>query len=318
MDPQTLTNVPLPAEVVECFAHVAPESDHFAGLWRVAKQIHPPTYCALEEELELKRALAEGDGYRAQVDQLTFPDGTLSIVRQDDEGAYWVHGVHFDTLRALELDWGVRADSTKAARPGKVSPWSPYHVEADHVQRSHNAACRRLLEGIDDSANCLHLVSCSGTKLDHAAPAKDLYQGDLFKKTRQLMELQGAPWLILSAEWGLVHPDQVLEPYERTLTKGVDKEQRKEWASRVALGPVLRQVTKTGGSVYFWAGERYRENLWGQVERAGRAAFAPLEGLGIGQQRSRLGTMIAKSRTRPGLDGPGIKGDMETRRASNE
>jgi hypothetical protein len=48
------------------------------------------------------------------------------------------------------------------------------------------------------------LVSCVKDKLDHPAPAKDLYTSDLFRKARGYAERVGVPWFILSSEHGLV------------------------------------------------------------------------------------------------------------------
>ncbi len=44
------------------------------------------------------------------------------------------------------------------------------------------------------------------------SPAKDLYVSALFDKERAYAERTGIPWFILSAQHGLVAPDEVLEP----------------------------------------------------------------------------------------------------------
>ena len=77
------------------------------------------------------------------------------------------------------------------------------------------------------------LIPCGGAKLDHAAPARDLYTGGLFRLARRFAEARG-PWWILSAKHGLVHPDTELEPYNLTL-QGHDREDyARVWASMVA------------------------------------------------------------------------------------
>jgi len=64
------------------------------------------------------------------------------------------------------------------------------------------------------------VVPCSGAKLDHAAPARELYTGTMTQHTlaaalHEVAQLdQPARVLILSALHGLVELDQVLEPYE--------------------------------------------------------------------------------------------------------
>ncbi len=62
------------------------------------------------------------------------------------------------------------------------------------------------------------LIACCKQKLNHAAPARDLYISPLFKKSRAWIETRVDAWAILSARHCLVLPDQVLEPYDQQLT----------------------------------------------------------------------------------------------------
>jgi hypothetical protein len=76
------------------------------------------------------------------------------------------------------------------------------------------------------------LVSCVGAKRAAPSPAADLYQSDWFIRARAYAETVGSCWYILSAKHGLVHPDQVIGPYEQTLnTMGVSE--RRNWACLV-------------------------------------------------------------------------------------
>ena len=65
----------------------------------------------------------------------------------------------------------------------------------------------------------IYLVSCVSRKRATPHRAKDLYISDWFLKARAYVEDTHSPWFILSAEYGLVPPDKVLAPYERTLNK---------------------------------------------------------------------------------------------------
>lgn len=68
------------------------------------------------------------------------------------------------------------------------------------------------------------VVPCGGTKLPHAAPARDLYVGSAFRHQLAAAEAEAAATardmgvearvLILSAKYGLVSPDQVIEAYD--------------------------------------------------------------------------------------------------------
>ena len=84
----------------------------------------------------------------------------------------------------------------------------------------------------------LYLVSCVSKKKDKKTPAKDLYVSDWFRKARTYVELSGHPWFILSAEYGLLDPGEVIEPYERTLNKMPIRE-RRAWAERAKKGRVV-------------------------------------------------------------------------------
>ena len=59
------------------------------------------------------------------------------------------------------------------------------------------------------------VVGCGAAKRSEAAPARDLYTGSLFRAAREHAEGSGLPWRILSAEYGLLTPDKVVEPYDR-------------------------------------------------------------------------------------------------------
>ena len=73
-----------------------------------------------------------------------------------------------------------------------------------------------------------YVIPCSGQKLDHAAPARDLYTGSMFRNTLAAAEHEAAEAvacgaatevriLILSARYGLVELDTVIEPYEQRM-----------------------------------------------------------------------------------------------------
>lgn len=70
------------------------------------------------------------------------------------------------------------------------------------------------------------IIPCSGDKLDHAAPARDLYTGTMFRHTLAAAEKtatdaradgENAIVLVLSARYGLVTLDRVLDPYEQRM-----------------------------------------------------------------------------------------------------
>lgn len=76
------------------------------------------------------------------------------------------------------------------------------------------------------------LIGCVKSKLPYASKAKDLYISPLFKGRRDYVEHTCERWFILSAEHGVVEPDRVLAPYDKTLTH-VSPSARRAWAQRV-------------------------------------------------------------------------------------
>jgi hypothetical protein len=103
----------------------------------------------------------------------------------------------------------------------------------------------------------------------------------LFRKARRWAERQADEWYILSAKWGLVHPDRVIAPYNETLS-GAPTASRRDWAARAL--PELLKLVEPGDRIVFLAGQAYRQNLVGALRERGCAVEAPMQGLGIGRQ----------------------------------
>ena len=124
------------------------------------------------------------------------------------------------------------------------------------------------------------LVSCGKTKLPYAAPARDLYTGQLFRAARAYVEARGWQWWILSAKHGLLHPETIITPYDVTLTT-MKHEQRRAWAERV-LGQIAQEVPPDS-AVVILAGVAYHEFLLHPLQRS-RTVLIPMRGMGIGKQ----------------------------------
>lgn len=121
------------------------------------------------------------------------------------------------------------------------------------------------------------LVACCGQKLDGSHSAGAIYQSALFLKSKQWVLDHCQQWFILSAKYGLLAPDTMIESYNLTLNT-MSAPARREWAARVReqLAP------HAGARFVVLAGERYCAALDGlDVER-------PLRGLGIGEQLAWL------------------------------
>jgi hypothetical protein len=143
------------------------------------------------------------------------------------------------------------------------------------------------------SASTVYLVSCVSKKLPRRARARDLYVSTWFEKARAYVERTGSPWFILSAKYGLVSPDQVLSPYERTLN-AMSMAQRRAWAQRVRAQ--MEKSLPPTEQIVILAGSRYREFLIDYLRHRARTVRIPMRGRGIGRQLQYLTKALANGR----------------------
>lgn len=134
------------------------------------------------------------------------------------------------------------------------------------------------------SSNTVALVACSKSKLDHAAPASELYTGQLFRAARRYVEALGVRWYILSAKHGLVAPTTILDPYNCSLSTLAD-DQRRAWRYQV-----YRQALQLGlddASIHWMilAGRDYRQRLLPLLQGT---VVTPLLGYRYAQQIKQL------------------------------
>jgi len=104
----------------------------------------------------------------------------------------------------------------------------------------------------------LYLIACSNAKLDHAAPAAELYTGQAFRLAMAAAERAGADVIILSALHGAVFPNLIIAPYDLSLST-MAADDRRQWAANVrhALSEYQgRAITVLAGKHYAAAVER--------------------------------------------------------------
>jgi len=100
----------------------------------------------------------------------------------------------------------------------------------------------------------LVITSCSKKKLKHKAKAEDLYQGVLFKTVKDFVKRKNYDWVIISAKYGLVLPQQNIQPYDKQLkTKKDIEEIRDNVISK------LKAILPIYDKVIVICGKRYRE-----------------------------------------------------------
>ena len=109
-------------------------------------------------------------------------------------------------------------------------------------------------------------------KANRPLPAPDLYVSPLFRAARAYAERRYGPdgWLILSGRHGLVHPNQVLAPYDLSLRQ-LTRSERAAWGDRVAVE--LTDRFPPGTVLWFHAGALYRAAIAPVVPLPARARW---------------------------------------------
>ena len=131
-------------------------------------------------------------------------------------------------------------------------------------------------------ANCKAiLIGCGAEKQTVAAPAADLYTSRYFRAKRDFARSTGMPWAILSAQHGVLQPNSLTHPYDRS-AEHFTRWERREWAAGVALQ--LFEWQRYIGCVAIIAGEVYLNPLTSVLGALGVQVVNPCQGLGLGQQ----------------------------------
>ncbi len=137
------------------------------------------------------------------------------------------------------------------------------------------------------------LVSCSASKLDHAAPARELYTSQLFRGSLRVAERACERVYILSAKHGVLGTGQDVDPYDVTLSRMHPKD-RVLWGYRCAM-----QLVALEGAlpidVAFYAGKEYVAPLAQALKPLRWRVHEPMAGLQIGERLAWLAKQLATS-----------------------
>jgi len=123
------------------------------------------------------------------------------------------------------------------------------------------------------------LISCVSKKLNFKAKAQDLYQSPLFQKSlAYAKQINSNEIYILSAKYGLIKLNDIIEPYEKTLNK-MSVSEKKKWSDEVFTKLQKYEIINNTNFI-FLAGENYRKYL---IEKLPNYEV-PMKGLKIGKQ----------------------------------
>ena len=119
--------------------------------------------------------------------------------------------------------------------------------------------------------------------MDRPAAAKDLYVSDGFRKQRAYAEATGLPWYILSAEHGLVAPDEWLAPYDR-YPPDTPRGYRQAWGMWVVARLELLEGPLNERVIEVHAAAAYVDAVRPHLTGAGATVRDPLAGMAKGQR----------------------------------
>lgn len=157
-------------------------------------------------------------------------------------------------------------------------PDGPAHSDIGHEEQTHLSTETRPAS--PDAV----LVSCSKSQIGRPAAARDLYDSALFRRSRAHAEASGCPWFILSAEHGLVGPEEWLAPYERYLPD-TPRSFRDAWGHWVVERLDLLLGGLSGRVIEVHAGAAYVEPIRDRLRAKGCVLTLFLEGLTLGARQ---------------------------------
>jgi hypothetical protein len=151
-------------------------------------------------------------------------------------------------------------------------------IKPDPIQLAMRAT--NEVEALETS-NCHALISCSKSKGGHRDIARNMYVSPIFRKSVMVVEGWNLPFSILSAKYGLLHPDELIEPYDLTL-KGASKQFKSEWARKV--DEQIRNSIDPKKHLIALAGDDYCAPLTEAGAGHPLNYLAPMRGLSLGNR----------------------------------
>jgi len=131
------------------------------------------------------------------------------------------------------------------------------------------------------------LIGCVKKKKSIRAKAELLYDSTLFKYSLQYAKQESDKVFILSAKYGLLSLDTIIEPYEVTLNTFSEQE-KIEW-SHTVFKQIKKDIGLNNQFIYI-CGSNYKKYLMDRLPGSD-----PLKGLSLGKRIQWLKNHIKKS-----------------------
>lgn len=137
------------------------------------------------------------------------------------------------------------------------------------------------------------LLSCTKSKLDHRAPAQELYSASpMFRKTLEYgKSLQPDKMFILSAKHHLVPLNKELEPYDKTL-KEMSADEKEKWGEETTNQMKSHGVNLNKDKFIFLTGNEYMKPFTKYIPESN--IETPMNGKRMGERLQWLNSQINK------------------------
>lgn len=134
------------------------------------------------------------------------------------------------------------------------------------------------------------LVQCTNAKRDGTHEARKLYdESDYFRKQRAYAR-RADQWFIQSAEYGLLHPGDLVKSYD---THADDLDDPESWAEGIAAH--LASYVPDGAVIEILGGRAYADPLVPELECRGYEVLEPVRGKQIGERKAWLLRQVDRS-----------------------
>ncbi|WP_348672623.1 DUF6884 domain-containing protein [uncultured Abyssibacter sp.] len=128
------------------------------------------------------------------------------------------------------------------------------------------------------------LISCVKTKAPVTTRTLELYRSPLFRKSLLHALRRRFNLYVLSAEHGILAPENIVTPYEKTL-KEMSADQTRVWAAKVGIE--LRRLVRAKDTIHLYAGKTYSRPLLPELMDIGCRVNFPISG-SLGQRLAHL------------------------------
>ena len=135
------------------------------------------------------------------------------------------------------------------------------------------------------------LLSCTKSKVDHRAPAQELYSASpMFRKTLEYgKSLEPDKMFILSAKHHLVPLNKELDPYDKTL-KEMPKDEKEKWGEETMNQMKSAGLDLNKDKFVFLTGSEYLKPFRNHIANL----ETPMEGRRLGERLKWLNSQISK------------------------